>query len=57
MITNSPLSDIGMAISPVGTLQDFGLQSADSEVEVEMKPPARERKLRSRGTDFSRKAF
>ena len=45
MRTNSPLSDFDMAISPVGTLQDFGSQSAGSEIEIEMKPAARKRKL------------
>ena len=36
MRTNSSLSDFDMAISPVGTLQDFGSQSAGSEIEIEM---------------------
>ena len=44
MGTNSPLSDLDMAISPAGTLQDLGSQSG-SEIEIAMKPPARKRKL------------
>ena len=44
MGTNSPLSDLDMAISPAGTLQDLGSQSG-SEIEFAMKPPARKRKL------------
>ena len=44
MGSNTPLSDLDMAISPAGTLQDFGAQSG-SEAEIAMKPPARKRKL------------
>ena len=55
MRTNSPLSDFDMAISPVGKLQDFGSQSAGSEIEIEMKPRAGKRKLNE--LILSRKAF